>query len=146
MGLNIDTRWFQDRLSDRGVSQRKLARVLGLDPAAVSLMLHGRRKFTAREAVDVAGVLAVEVDEVLRHAGVKRGVVAGGGGAGGAATGEGGAEGDGGGEVEVAPGGYLEVPVPLAGGGGARVVLPRRLLREDAERIAAIVRAFASGD
>lgn len=143
MGLNIDTRWFQDRLSDRGVSQRKLARVLGLDPAAVSLMLHGRRKFTAREAVDVAGVLAVEVDEVLRHAGVKRGVVAG---AGGAATGEGGAEGDGGGEVEVAPGGYLEVPVPLAGGGVARVVLPRRLLREDAERIAAIVRAFASGD
>lgn len=143
MGLNIDTRWFQDRLSDRGVSQRKLARVLGLDPAAVSLMLHGRRKFTAREAVDIAGVLGVDVDEVLRHAGLKRGVVAGGGGA---ATGAGGAEGDGGGDVESVEGGYLEVPVPLAGGGVARVVLPRRLSREDAERIAAIVRAFASGD
>lgn len=72
--MNIDTRWFQTRLADRHVSQRQLAKRLGLDPAAVSLMLHGRRKFTAKEAVEIARVLGVELEAVVTKAGLGRGV------------------------------------------------------------------------
>lgn len=133
--MNIDTRWFQTRLADRHVSQRQLAKRLGLDPAAVSLMLHGRRKFTAQEAVEIARVLGVELEAVVTKAGLGRGV---GGLLEGSGTGsatEGGAEG--GSDV-------FEVPVPLADGGVVRLPLPRRLRRGDAERIAAVVRAWAS--
>jgi len=35
------------------LSQRKLAKLLDLDPAAVSLMLRGRRKMTAEEAAAI---------------------------------------------------------------------------------------------
>lgn len=66
----IDTRWFQDRLADKRMSQRKLASVMNLDPAAVSLMFRGRRKMSAAEAAEVARILNVEVDEVLRRAGI----------------------------------------------------------------------------
>jgi transcriptional regulator with XRE-family HTH domain len=72
--MNIDTRWFQTRLADKHVSQRQLAKRLGLDPAAVSLMLHGRRKFTAQEAVEIARVLGVELEAVVTKAGLRRGV------------------------------------------------------------------------
>lgn len=144
MGL-IDTRWFQNQLSDRGVSQRRLAKMLGLDPAAVSLMLHGRRKFTAREAVEIARVLGVGVDDVLAHAGLRKGAAVpgkgdgNGNGEGGGAAKGGGVEGAGAAAIET-----IEIPVPLAGGGVARVVMPRRLKKEDAERIAAVIRAFVT--
>lgn len=130
--MNIDTRWFQTRLADKHVSQRQLAKRLGLDPAAVSLMLHGRRKFTAQEAVEIARVLGVGLEAVVAKAGLGRGV---GGLLEGSGT-EGGSD-EGGSDV-------LEVPVPLADGGVVRLPLPRRLRRGDAERIAAVVRAWAS--
>jgi transcriptional regulator with XRE-family HTH domain len=145
--MNIDTRWFQTRLADKHVSQRQLAKRLGLDPAAVSLMLHGRRKFTAKEAVEIARVLGVELEAVVTKAGLKRGVGgllegnAGGNNEGGGKTGvgrgeKGAAEDEGGSDV-------FEVPVPLADGGVVRLPLPRKLGRGDAERIAAVVRAWA---
>lgn len=62
--------WFQSKLADKQLSQRQLAKHIGLDPAAVSLMLRGKRKMTADEAGSVAKLLGVPVDEVLRHAGV----------------------------------------------------------------------------
>ena len=145
----IDTRWFQNKLADRGLSQRALARRLGLDPAAVSLMLHGRRNMSAKEAAEVAGALGVGIDAVVTRAGLSGMCAIG--------PHDDEPEGDGHEEDTTGPGcglgvgvgvgvGYLEVPVPLHGGGVARVILPRRLTREDAERIAAIVRAFAAGD
>lgn len=78
---SIDTRWFQGRLMDRQISQRKLAKHLGLDPAAVSLMLRGKRKATAQEVAEIARTLGVGVDEVMTRLGtgvvsVKRGVEA----------------------------------------------------------------------
>lgn len=66
----VDTNWFQGKLSDKRLSQRRLASMMGLDPAAVSLMLNGKRKMTAVEASEVAKLLGVPLDEVLRHAGV----------------------------------------------------------------------------
>ena len=67
----VDTRWFQDRLADKRLSQRQLAARMNLDPAAVSLMLRGRRKMSAAEAAEIARYLGVEVDEVLNHAGAQ---------------------------------------------------------------------------
>lgn len=69
--MSINTRWFQDRLADRRISQRGLAKKLGLDAAAVSLMFRGKRRMQMHEAADVARLLGVSLDEVLAHAGVR---------------------------------------------------------------------------
>jgi transcriptional regulator with XRE-family HTH domain len=69
--MSIDTRWFQNLLADRRISQRGLAKKLGLDAAAVSLMFRGKRRMQMHEAADVARLLGVSLDEVLEHAGIR---------------------------------------------------------------------------
>lgn len=66
----MQTAWFRNQLSDRRLSQRGLARLLDLDPAAVSLMLRGQRRITPLEAKRIADVLGLPTTEVLRRAGV----------------------------------------------------------------------------
>lgn len=66
----IDRDWFVERLAGRKISQRKLAKHLGLDPAAITLVLQNRRKITNQEAHEMAGLLGVSVSEILRRAGV----------------------------------------------------------------------------
>lgn len=67
----MDTKWFRDRLADRGMSQRALARHMGLDAAAVSLMLRGRREMKLTEAAEVARLLGVPAEDVIEAAGVR---------------------------------------------------------------------------
>lgn len=67
----INTAWFKARLKDKGMSQRKLAKMLELDPASVSLTLRGKRELKMEEAVAVATLLGQPLDEVLLHAGVR---------------------------------------------------------------------------
>lgn len=138
----VDRRWFQDRLADKRLSQRKLARHLHIDPAAVSLMLRGKRKMTAAEAAEVARLLGVSVDEVVLRAGcvptvpdtpLLRPRPAEVPPAAPPAGGDQGAE-------------MLDLPVPLIDGATAILRLPRRLNNSDAERIAILVRAFATSD
>lgn len=69
MVAEIDKLWFEDRIRARRTSQRQLAKLMGMDASAMSLMLNGKRRMSAKEAADVAGLLGVPVDEVLRHAG-----------------------------------------------------------------------------
>ncbi|QMP18231.1 cI-like putative transcriptional regulator [Ralstonia phage RpY1] len=69
MVAGIDKVWFEDRIRARKTSQRQLAKLMGMDASAMSLMLNGKRRMRAKEAADVAGLLGVPVDEVLRHAG-----------------------------------------------------------------------------
>lgn len=69
--MRINTQWFTTRLADKQMSQRSMAKLIGLDPAAVSLLLRGKRKMTVEEAGQIADLLGVHVDEVLRHAGVR---------------------------------------------------------------------------
>lgn len=127
----IDTRWFQDRLADKRLSQRQLAARLQLDPAAVSLMLRGRRKMSVAEAAEIASYLGVEVDEVLRHAGAHHLYCSL----------------NGHGEPTTALDiGTVELPVPLAGGAVATLRLPAVITQADAQRIAAIVTALAAPD
>lgn len=135
----VDTRWFQNQLADRHISQRKLAKLLDLDPAAVSLMFRGRRKMSAAEAAEVSRVLNVDVDEVLRRAGIGLAVVA-------AAKPVKDVK-----AATVAPAmeaavvntSMIDVPVPMADGSTATLSLPRAMTRADAERIAALVQALA---
>lgn len=141
----VDTRWFQNHLADVSMSQRRLAKVLGVDAAAVSLMLRGKRKMSAAEAAEIARVLGVSAEEVLMRAGVSATIP--------------GRVPDRAAERAVervaaveatpvlaaAPADMLEIPVPMSDGSVARLLLPRALAKGDAERIAALVSAFASG-
>lgn len=63
--------WFQDRLQQLKLSQRKLAKLIEVDPAAVSYMFSGQRRMTMDEAQKIAGVLLVPVTEVMRQAGIE---------------------------------------------------------------------------
>ncbi len=68
--MPIDTQWFRDRLTARKLSQRGLARAMGVDPSAISLMFRGKRRMTVEEAGQVAVLLQSTTDEVLTAAGV----------------------------------------------------------------------------
>lgn len=67
----MNTQWFRDRLADKEMSQRGLARMLDIDPAAASLMLRGKRRMTPHEAHQIAVILGVPLNEVMRHAGIE---------------------------------------------------------------------------
>jgi transcriptional regulator with XRE-family HTH domain len=68
--MAIDTDWFTDRLAQRKLSQRQLAKLMGVDAAAVSLMLRGKRKMTLDEAAQIAVLLQSTTTDVLEAAGV----------------------------------------------------------------------------
>lgn len=67
--LKVDTRWFQNRIADRHLSQRKVAANMGMDPGALSLAFHGKRKLSADEVSELARILKVDATEVLVRAG-----------------------------------------------------------------------------
>lgn len=66
----MDTDWFTDRIAARKMSQRGLARLMGMDAGAMSLTLRGKRKLTLDEAAQMAVLLDVSTNDVLEHAGV----------------------------------------------------------------------------
>lgn len=68
--MTIDTKWFRERLAEAGLSQRQLAKKLGLDQSAVSLTFTGRRRMQFKEAADIARLMGLPVSDVLQHAGV----------------------------------------------------------------------------
>ena len=68
--MAIDTQWFTNRLAERALSQRQLAKLMGLDSSAVSLMLRGKRRMTVEEAAQLAVLLQSTSAEVLEAAGV----------------------------------------------------------------------------
>lgn len=67
----IDTDWFVSRIAARKLSQRGLAKLMGLDPAALSLALRGKRKLTLEEAAQLSVLLDVSTTEVLERAGIQ---------------------------------------------------------------------------
>lgn len=135
-----DLNWFRGRLADRRLSQRQLARLMNLDPSAVSLMLRGKRRASAQEVADISSLLGVSADEVVLRLGSSPTLPA--------------RRRDG-----VAPPAketaavplstaqpdvsMLDLPVPMADGSVARLVLPRAMGKDDALRIAAVVQALA---
>lgn len=155
----VNTRWFQNGLADVRVSQRKLAKMMGVDPSAVTLMLKGRRAMSASEAALIAKVLGVSVDDVLREAGIEgfggrrvakeRSTAASyrEGGDGGRVSVFADEEGSGGGgngdrPAKVVADTMFVMPVPMVDGTTAELTIPRVLTTEDAERISAVLNAL----
>jgi transcriptional regulator with XRE-family HTH domain len=68
--MPIDTAWFSQRMADRQLSQRQLAKLMGVDPAAVNRMLLGKRRMTLEEAAQIAVLLNSTTTDVLTAAGV----------------------------------------------------------------------------
>lgn len=67
----MNTEWFRQQMAARKLSQRGLAKLMELDPAAVSLMLRGQRRMTNAEAHQMSLILGVPITEVLRQAGIE---------------------------------------------------------------------------
>lgn len=67
----MKTEWFRTMLSQRKMSQRSLAKAMDLDPAAISLMLRGKRKLQLTEAKQIAAILSVQLNDVLLAAGIQ---------------------------------------------------------------------------
>lgn len=123
----IDTGWFKGMLADKRLSQRKLAVLLGLDAAAVSLMLRGRRKMGVAEAAEIAKQLEVSVEQVMMRAGA---------GATSVSPVVSSIEPTNNSKTNVGismPESMLELPVPMSNGTVARLLLPKQLSRADAE-------------
>jgi transcriptional regulator with XRE-family HTH domain len=68
---SVDTQWFRGLLAERRMSQRKLAKAMHLDPAALSLLLRGRRNLRLKEAEQLSSLLQIPLGEILAHFGVK---------------------------------------------------------------------------
>ncbi len=66
----MNTQWFRDRLADKKLSLRGLSKMLNIDPSAGSLMLRGMRRMTPHEAHQIATILGVPLNEVMRQAGI----------------------------------------------------------------------------
>ena len=67
----MNTLFFKNRLRDRDISQRKLAQLLKLDPAAITLMFRGERRMQPSEAKVIAELLGLPITQVLREAGIE---------------------------------------------------------------------------
>lgn len=66
----IDAEWFKDKLAEKRVSLRGLARHMEMDPSAVSRMLSGQRRMQMEEARQIALFLGTTISEVMSHAGM----------------------------------------------------------------------------
>ena len=66
----IDAKWFRARLKDARLTQRALAKQLGIDPAQVTHLFAGRRRMQLDEATVIAQFLNTTVEDVLNHAGL----------------------------------------------------------------------------
>jgi transcriptional regulator with XRE-family HTH domain len=69
--MTINTDWFKSLMADRRISQRELAKKIGVDHSALSLAFRGKRNMKMAEAADIARLLGVPVAEVMENAGIQ---------------------------------------------------------------------------
>ncbi len=67
MTLNIDKKWFMNRWAEKGLSLRKVAKLIDIDPGALSYTLSGRRQMKVPEISKIATIMGVSREEVLAH-------------------------------------------------------------------------------
>lgn len=72
----VDKAWFEDQLRHNQISARQLAKRMGIDPSALSLIFSGARRLKNEEAAALALNLNVPLADVLSHAGVNMAGVA----------------------------------------------------------------------
>ncbi len=69
--VHVNTQWFKDRLADKKLSVRGYARLVEMDPSAVSRMFTGGRLIQMAEAVAFASVVNVPLEDVMANAGLR---------------------------------------------------------------------------
>lgn len=69
--IYMDTDWFKVKMKEKKLSQRQLAIRMGLDHAAISLMIRGKRQMRLTEAKEMSMHLEQPFYEVLRRAGIQ---------------------------------------------------------------------------
>lgn len=67
MTVNVDKQWFLDRQAEKSLSLRKMAKLMDIDPSALSRMLNGQRKIKPSEIRSMAGILGTSDAEILAH-------------------------------------------------------------------------------
>ena len=67
MTINVDKQWFLDRQAEKGLSLRKMAELMGIDPSALSRTLNGERRMKTSEVGKIATILGASGAEVLAH-------------------------------------------------------------------------------
>jgi transcriptional regulator with XRE-family HTH domain len=67
MTVNVDKQWFVDRWTEKGLTLRKVANLIDMDPSALSRVLSGDRKMKIPEIGKMAEVLEVSDADVLAH-------------------------------------------------------------------------------
>lgn len=70
MALFFDARWFDDRLSSRGLDRSALGAAAGLDPETLALMFKDQREVAPHEVRAFAALLGEADEEVARRCGV----------------------------------------------------------------------------
>jgi transcriptional regulator with XRE-family HTH domain len=68
----VDKIWFEQRMARSGLSLRRLAERMELDPSALSRTLNAKRKMTLAEARKLARILDAPFEEVSARASVAR--------------------------------------------------------------------------
>jgi transcriptional regulator with XRE-family HTH domain len=66
----MDKTWFREKLEARDLNQSRVGVLLGLGRSQISKILNGTRELSPQEAADMARILGVPLDDLLRHAGV----------------------------------------------------------------------------
>lgn len=66
----LNAQWFQSELKAKNITQRALAKALGLDPSGVTLIFTHKRRLRLDEAPVVANLLGASLDDVLLNAGI----------------------------------------------------------------------------
>jgi len=70
MALFFDAPWFDERLSERGLSRAVMAAVAGLSEADLALVFKDQRELSAGQVAAFAELLGVTAAEVADRAGV----------------------------------------------------------------------------
>ncbi|QPC88451.1 helix-turn-helix domain-containing protein [Mesorhizobium sp. NBSH29] len=63
----VNKAWFEDRWKRKGLTLRKTAQLMGIDPSALSRTLSGEREMKLAEVGKIATVLDVTLNDVLAH-------------------------------------------------------------------------------
>lgn len=67
----VNDKWFRDQLKRMNVSQREVARLLGINQAVISHMFNGTRKMPLDEVPKWAKILGVPESDILTNAGIQ---------------------------------------------------------------------------
>lgn len=67
---SVNSEWFQGEFSRRGLTQRRVAQALRLEPSSLSRILAGQRKLKLEEAATLSQLLEHSLEDILMVAGV----------------------------------------------------------------------------